>query len=72
MIGLFRDMPEGVGPELRQYIVVDNNIERPFNRDEQRWVYASSKFEDPYFGFGTDNDLVHEPGYVIIKQSPFR
>ncbi len=34
---------EEVGPELRQYIVTSNTEERPFNRDQRRWIYASSK-----------------------------
>lgn len=43
IIGHFRYIFEAVGPELRQYIVTDNNEERPFSRDQRRWVYASSK-----------------------------
>ena len=46
-----------IGPELRQYIVTDNDEERPFSRDQRRWVYTSAKAENTYFGFGTDNDL---------------
>ena len=57
VIGHFRYLFELVGPELRQYIVTGNDEERPFSRDQRRWVYASSKRENNYFGFGTDNDL---------------
>ena len=57
IIGHFRYILEAIGPELRQYIVTDNNEERPFNRDQRRWVYASSKRENNYFGFGSDNDM---------------
>jgi glutamate synthase (ferredoxin) len=71
IIGHFRFLRERVGPELRQYIVTDNNAERPFDRDQRRWVYASSKKENDYFGFGTDNDLELASNYIIIKQSPF-
>ena len=55
-IGHFRYMFEAVGPELRQYIVTSNNEEKPFSRDERRWVYASAKKQNNYFGFGTDHD----------------
>ena len=48
---------EAIGPELRQYIVAGNDEERPFSRDQRRWVYASAKLQNNYFGFGTDNDL---------------
>ena len=57
IVGHFRYWLESLGPELRQYIVTDNNEERPFSRDQRRWVYASSKRENNYFGFGSDNDL---------------
>ena len=71
VIGHLRYWLEAVGPELRQYIVTDNDEERPFSRDQRRWVYASSKRENNLFGFGTDNDLEASPNYLIIKQSSF-
>lgn len=71
IIGNFRYLLESIGPELRQYIVTSNNEEKPFNRDERRWVYASSKKENTYFGFGSDNDFEKQSNYIIIKQSAF-
>lgn len=71
IIGHFRYLFEAVGPELRQYIVTGNNEERPFSRDQRRWVYASSKHENNYFGFGTDNDLEQSSSYIIVKQVAF-
>ncbi len=71
IIGHFRYWLESIGPELRQYIVTSNDEERPFSRDERRWVYASSKKENNYFGFGTDNDLESSPNYLIIRHSAF-
>ncbi len=71
IIGHFRYLLEMIGPELRQYIVTSNNEERPFSRDERTWVYASSKKQNNYFGFGTDNDVDQSPNYLIIKQSAF-
>jgi glutamate synthase domain-containing protein 2 len=71
IIGHGRYVLESVGPELRQYIVTDNNEERPFSRDQRRWIYASSKLENNYFGFGTDNDVEHTEGYPIIKHRTF-
>jgi glutamate synthase (ferredoxin) len=71
LIGHLRYLLERIGPELRQYIVTGNDEERPFSRDQRRWVYASSKQENNYFGFGTDNDLERTPGYVIIRHSAF-
>lgn len=71
IIGHLRYLLEMVGPELRQYIVTSNNEERPFSRDERTWVYASSKQQNNYFGFGTDNDLEQSPNHLIIKPSAF-
>jgi len=71
VVGHFRYWLESVGPELRQYIVTDNNEERPFSRDQRRWVYASSKLENNYFGFGSDNELESSPNYPIIKHAAF-
>lgn len=71
IIGHFRYWLEMIGPELRQYIVTSNDEERPFSRDQRRWVYASSKKENNYFGFGTDSDLERSSNYLIIKHSAF-
>jgi len=67
IVGHFRYWLEAIGPELRQYIVTGNDEERPFSRDQRRWVYASAKRENNYVGFGTDNDLEGSSNYLIIK-----
>jgi glutamate synthase domain-containing protein 2 len=71
VLGHLRFILEAIGPELRQYIVTDNDQERPFSRDQRRWVYASSKGENNWFGFGTDNDLDRAAEYVIVKHVAF-
>ncbi|NLY94219.1 MAG: FMN-binding glutamate synthase family protein [Myxococcales bacterium] len=71
IIGHFRYWLEAIGPELRQYIVTSNDEERPFSRDQRRWVYASAKKENNYFGFGTDNDLDRTPNYLVLKHAAF-
>ena len=71
VVGHLRYQLERFGPELRQYIVTSNDEERPFSRDQRRWVYASSKLENNYFGFGTDNDVENVTGYPVIKHRTF-
>jgi glutamate synthase domain-containing protein 2 len=71
VIGHGRYLLEAIGPELRQYIVAGNDEERPFSRDQRRWVYASAKLENNYFGFGTDNDLEHSSGNVVVHHRTF-
>ena len=70
VVGHVRYLLEMIGPELRQYIVTSNDEERPFSRDQRRWVYASSKQENNYFSFGTDNDI-EKPGYILVRHSAF-
>jgi glutamate synthase domain-containing protein 2 len=71
IVGRFRYWFEALGGPLRQYIVTGNDEERPFSRDQRRWIYASSKKENNYFGFGTDNDIELASSYLIIRQSAF-
>ncbi|SDU26983.1 FMN-binding glutamate synthase family protein [Gordonia westfalica] len=71
LVGHARYWIEALGPELRQYIVAANDEERPFTRDQRRWIYASSKKENNYFGFGTDNDVEFTNGYPVIKHRTF-
>jgi glutamate synthase domain-containing protein 2 len=69
LVGRLRWLIERIGPELRQYVIAGDNEERPFSRDQRRWVYASSKGENNYFAFGTDNPIETTPGYVVVKHS---
>jgi glutamate synthase (ferredoxin) len=71
IIGHLRYILEVFGPELRQYIVTSDTEERPFNRDQRRWVYASAKQQNNYFGFGTSEDLERSSNYLIVKHSAF-
>ncbi|MCK7590727.1 FMN-binding glutamate synthase family protein [Subsaxibacter sp. CAU 1640] len=68
IIGHFRYMLEKIGPELRQYLVANNREELPFNRIERGWIYASSKKENNYEGFGTDRDI-YAPQHLFINNA---
>jgi Conserved region in glutamate synthase len=71
VVGHFRYLLEAFGPELRQYIVTSNNEERPFSRDQRRWIDASSEGRPNVFGFGTDDEMESVQSLLIIKHSPF-
>ena len=71
IIGHLRYILEVVRTETRQYLVSSNNAERPFSRDQRRWIYTSAKLRNSNFGFGTDNDIEHERDYLIIKHAAF-
>jgi glutamate synthase domain-containing protein 2 len=70
VVGHFRYLLEKVGPELRQYIVANNREELPFNRSERTWIYATSKKENNYEGFGSDQDQT-ATNYLFIKPAMF-
>ncbi len=71
VIGHLRFLLESIGPELRQHIVTGNDADKPFNRDERRWIYSTADGTNPYFGFGTDNDIDHATSYLIVKPAAF-
>ncbi|NNE31089.1 MAG: FMN-binding glutamate synthase family protein [Winogradskyella sp.] len=73
VFGHLRYILESIGPELRQYLVANNREELPFNRIERGWVYASSKNENNYEGFGTDRDIFsHQHVFVNNAMFPFK
>ncbi len=46
--------------------MANNREELPFNRSQRSWVYASSKRQNNYQGFGTDQDQ-YAPGHIFIN-----
>ncbi|TGN14256.1 FMN-binding glutamate synthase family protein [Leptospira ilyithenensis] len=70
IVGHLRYFLEKIGPELRQYWVANDKEERPFDRTERSWIYATAKGQNNNFGFGT-TELQYEPGYPIIKHHAF-
>jgi len=71
IIGHLRYILEKVGPELRQYIVTNNDEERPFSRDQRSWIYAYAKVQNNYFGFGSDNEMECSSNYLTIHHAAF-
>lgn len=73
VVGHIRYLFESIGPEIRQYFVANNREELPFNRIERGWVYASSKNENNYEGFGTDTDIyAHQHIFINNAMFPFK
>jgi len=71
ILGHGRNVLMSLGPKLRQYIVANNDEERPFTRDQRHWIESSSQKKNNYFGFGTDNAIELKPNYLIINHSTF-
>ncbi len=73
LLGHLRYLFESIGPEMRQYFVANNREELPFNRIERGWVYASSKKENNYEGFGTDRDIyAHQHIFINNAMIPYQ
>ncbi|MBP1839816.1 FMN-binding glutamate synthase family protein [Formosa algae] len=73
IVGHLRYLLESIGPEMRQYFVANNREELPFNRIERGWIYASSKKENNYEGFGTDRDIyANQHMFVNNAMLPFK
>ncbi|OIQ22254.1 FMN-binding glutamate synthase family protein [Lacinutrix sp. MedPE-SW] len=73
IVGHLRYWFESIGPEIRQYFIANNREELPFNRIERGWVYASSKNENNYEGFGTDRDIyAHQHIFINNAMIPFK
>lgn len=70
VIGWGRYLIEAIGPEIRQYIVAGNREERPFNRVQRSYIYASAKNQNNMQGFGSDADF-SKIGHFFIKNSAF-
>jgi glutamate synthase domain-containing protein 2 len=71
VVGHLRYLIEEVGPELRQYIVTSDEQERPFSRNQRRWVYASAKGQTNVFGFGSELDMETMESLTVLRQTPF-
>ena len=73
VLGHLRYWMESIGPEIRQYFVANNREELPFNRIERGWIYASSKNENNYEGFGTDRDIyAHQHIFIKNRMMAFK
>lgn len=73
IVGHLRYLFESIGPEIRQYFIASNREELPFNRIERGWIYASSKKENNYEGFGTDRDIyAHQHVFINNAMIPFK
>lgn len=80
IIGHFRYIIESFGPELRQYLIEDDNQERPFSRAQRAVVYQRSKAVSDVRAFGANIEMgdtsyewiTHSMNPSNIKNEDFR
>jgi glutamate synthase domain-containing protein 2 len=68
IIGHIRYLVEGIRPEIRQYLLENDDDKLPFSRSQRSLVYARAKNEDGDRPFGTLMD-VYADGYEFISHS---
>ena len=68
IIGRLRWVFEEIRPEIRQYLLEDDNHKIPFSRSQRSLVYARAKNEQSDRPFGTLED-VYANGYEFIAHS---
>ena len=59
-----------LGEFFRQYFLVMDREEMPFNRAQRRWVYRAAKDVDNTVAFGSTRDL-RIPGTYLFMNCPF-
>ncbi len=64
LLGKMRYILEKMGPELRQYLFLNNNEAKPFSRNDYQQTVMSGKYKDRIMGFGSERNF-DEAGYFI-------
>ncbi|MFD1409946.1 FMN-binding glutamate synthase family protein [Kroppenstedtia eburnea] len=64
VLGKMRYILEKMGPELRQYLFLNDNEGKPFTRRQFEDVVISAKYKHRMLGFGTERNY-EEEGYYI-------
>ncbi len=57
ILGRMRYMFEKAGPEVRQYLFNDDNIGKPFSREEYLHMVMPGKYLSSVIGFGSKRDF---------------
>lgn len=68
VLAYLRYMIESIRPEIQQYLIANNEEEKPFNREQRELVYRRAKGVDDTLPFGTQKDLM-ETNYLSIWHS---
>lgn len=69
VLGRIRYITEKVGPELRQYLFLNNNEGKPFSRNQFESVVKSGKYKERISAFGSERNF--EDSGFYIKNAMF-
>ena len=68
VLGHMRFVFEGIRPEIRQYLIENDQDEQPFSREQRSLVYQRAKGAEDKRPFGTQ-EAVYEAGYSWLTHS---
>ncbi|UWR22705.1 FMN-binding glutamate synthase family protein [Sulfitobacter sp. S190] len=68
VLGHMRFLFEGIRPEIRQYLIENDQDEEPFSRDARSLVYQRAKGQEDARPFGT-RQRVYDAGYSWVTHS---
>ena len=68
LVGRARFLLSRLGPKLRQYVVANDNEERPYSRIDRDWVDASAQGDNTQIAFGSRTDP-HNGGPTILHST---
>ncbi|GGJ95239.1 glutamate synthase large subunit-like protein YerD [Lentibacillus kapialis] len=70
ILGRMRYILEKMGPELRQYLFLDDMEGKPFNRKEFEFVAKAGKYNSSMMGFGAERNFEDDGFYLVNHMFP--
>ncbi|GAA0438879.1 FMN-binding glutamate synthase family protein [Lentibacillus halophilus] len=70
IIGRMRYILEKMGPELRQYLFLNDQEGKPFNRDEFEFVVKAGKYNSSIMGYGAKRNFDEDGLYLVNHMFP--
>ena len=64
VLGRIRYITEKVGPELRQYLFLNNDEGKPFSRNQYEGVVKSGKYKERITSFGSERNFERSGFYI--------
>ncbi|HLR61636.1 MAG TPA: FMN-binding glutamate synthase family protein [Lentibacillus sp.] len=70
ILGKMRYILEKMGPELRQYLFLNNQEGKPFNRNQYEIVVKAGKYNNSMMSFGAERNFENDGFYLVNNMFP--
>ncbi|WP_010529936.1 FMN-binding glutamate synthase family protein [Lentibacillus jeotgali] len=70
ILGKIRYILEKMGPELRQYLFLNDQEGKPFNRKEFEFVVKAGKYNSSMMGYGAERHFEQDGHYLVNDMFP--